>query len=128
MRRLEKDGFPDLGRRPVSEITAPQLLAMAKLIESRGPSHLARRMLQGCAQVFRYAAAHGIIERNPTADVKPGDALKPHAVANYAPLDAKDMPELLRKIETYAGSPYTRLAVKLMALTFVRTSELIHAR
>ena len=128
LRRLETDVFPDLGRRPISEITAPQLLAMVKKVESRGALHLSRRILQTCGQVFRYAVAHGIIERNPAADVKPSDSLKPQAPENYARLEAKDVPELLRKIEVYIGSPYTRLAMKLMALTFVRTGELIGAR
>ncbi len=127
MRRLEADVFPDLGARPISGITAPQLLAVAKKIESRGAVDIAKRSLQTCGQIFRYAVAHGIIERNPGADVKPGDALKPRIKTNYARLDAKELPQLLRKIHTYAGGPYTRLAMQLMALTFVRTGELIAA-
>lgn len=77
---------------------------------------------------MRYAVAHGLLERNPCADVRPSDALIPRRKENYPRLDAKEMPELLRKIEAYQGNAYTRLAMKLMALTFVRTSELIGAR
>jgi integrase len=47
---------------------------------------------------------------------------------HYARVDAKELPILLRKIEAYVGSPQTRFALKLMALTFVRTGELIGAR
>lgn len=65
MRRLEADVFPDLGARPIASITAPQLLAVAKKIESRGALDIAKRSLQTCGQIFRYAVAHGIIERNP---------------------------------------------------------------
>lgn len=72
--------------------------------------------------------AHGAVERNPVADMRPGEALKQRKKAHYARLEAKDMPQLLRKVEAYAGTPYTRTAIKLMALTFVRTSELIGAR
>lgn len=128
LRRLEADVFPVLGSRPVSNITAPQLLAMAKGIESRGALDIAKRALQTCGQIMRYAVAHGLTDRNPAADVKPSDALKPRQKVNYARLDAKEVPELLRKIEAYVGSPYTRLAMKLMALTFVRTGELIGAK
>jgi integrase len=128
LRRLEADVFPALGARPVASITAPQLLAMAKAVEARGAVDIAKRSLQTCGQIMRYAVAHGLLERNPAADVKPADALKPHKKENYARLDAREMPELLRKIEAYQGSPYTRLAMKLMALTFVRTGELIGAR
>jgi integrase len=128
IRRLEADVFPALGARPVASITAPQLLATAKTIEARGAVDIAKRALQTCGQILRYAVAHGLIERNPAADVRPADALKPRRKENYARLDAREMPELLRKIEAYQGSAYTRLAMKLMALTFVRTSELIGAR
>lgn len=128
IRRLEADVFPRLGAKPIASITAPQLVAMAKAIEARGALDMAKRAMQTCAQIMRYAVAHGLIERNPSADVRPSDALKPRAKENYARLDAKEMPELLRKIEAYPGAPYTRLAMKLMAYTFVRTGELIGAR
>lgn len=77
---------------------------------------------------MRYAVAHGLIERNPATDMKPSGALKPEAKENYPRLDAREMPELLRKIEAYQGNSFTRVAMKLMALTFVRTGELIGAR
>ncbi|MGQ0530583.1 MAG: tyrosine-type recombinase/integrase [Panacagrimonas sp.] len=128
MRRLEADVFPEIGPMPVADIRARHLLAVGKAIEKRGATHLSRRVLQTCAQVFRYAVAHGLIDRNPSADFKPSDALKPHKIQNYTRLDSKEVPELLRKVETYVGSPYTRLAMKLMALTFVRTGELIGAK
>ena len=128
LRRLEADVFPVLGDRPVDTITAPQLLAMAKRIESRGALDIAKRALQTCGQILRYAVAHGVIERNPATDVRPSDALKARRKVNFARLDAREMPELLRKIEAYAGTPYTRLALKLITLTFVRTGELIGAR
>jgi hypothetical protein len=55
----------------IADITAPQLLAMAKRIEGRGAVDIAKRSLQTCGQIMRFAVAHGIIERNPAADVKP---------------------------------------------------------
>lgn len=128
LRRLEMDVFPAFGAKPVGDITAPQVLAMAKKVESRGAVDLAKRAFQVCGQVFRYAIAHGLCERNPCADVRPSDALKPRKKENFARLDEKDVPELLRKIEAYQGTPLTRLAMQLMALTFVRTTELIQAR
>lgn len=127
LRRLEADVFPAIGAKPVGDVTAPQLLAMAKKIESRGALDIARRAWQTCGQVFEYALAHGQIERNPAKDVRPGAALKPRQQGHYARVDAKELPELLRKIHAYRGSAYTRLAMQLMTLTFVRTGELIAA-
>jgi len=128
LRRLEADVFPEIGALPVAKITAPQLLAVSLKIEKRGAIDIAKRAYQTCGQVLRYAVAHGLAERNAAADVKPSDALKSTRKKNYARVDVKEVPELLRRIEAYDGSVYTRLALRLMALTFVRTSELIGAR
>ena len=128
IKRLEADAFPLLGSRPIASLTAKDLTRMAKAVQERGAIDLAHRVLQMAGQVMRYAVANDLIERNPAADVKPGDTLKSRRKENYARLDEKELPELLRKIEAYQGGPYTRLAMQLMALTFVRTSELIAAR
>ncbi|MRD45650.1 tyrosine-type recombinase/integrase [Caenimonas koreensis DSM 17982] len=128
IRRLEADVFPAIGTRPVDAIEAPELVAMVKAIAERGALDIAKRALQTTGQVFRYAIAHGKAKRNPAADIKPGDILPARKKVNYARLDTKELPELLRHIESYQGAAVTRLAIKLMALTFVRTSELIGAR
>ena len=128
LRRLEVDIFPTLGGKPIDEITAPRLLAVIRTIEKRGALDIAKRALQTSGQIFRYAVAHGICERNPVADIKPQDALKPRKKENHVRLPSNEFPELLRKIEVYDGALTTRLALRLMALTFVRTSELIGAR
>lgn len=77
---------------------------------------------------MRYAVAHAMLERNPLSDVKPGDVLRGRKKVNYARLEAKELPELLRKMQVYDGAPYARFALQLIALTFVRTSELIEAK
>lgn len=128
LRRFEADVFPAIGTRPIDEIEAPELRDMAQAIERRGAGELAKRSLQMCSMVFRYAIAHGKASRNPAMDIKPGDVLKPRRAENYARVSANDLPQLLRKIDAYQGTPTTRLAMKLMALTFVRTGELIGAR
>ena len=128
IKRLEADAFPMLGSRPIAGLTAKDLTRMAKAVQDRGAIDLAHRVLQMAGQVMRYAVAHDLIERNPATDVKPSDTLKSRRKENYARLGEKELPELLRKIEAYQGGPYTRLAMQLMALTFVRTTELIAAR
>lgn len=127
-RRLEGDVFPIIGHRPIAHLEASELVAMVKRIEKRGALDIAKRSLQTCGQVFRYAIAHGKAMRNPASDIRPSDVLPPRRKQNYARVDAKDLPDLLRKIEVYQGASITRAAMKLMAMTFVRTSELIGAR
>ncbi|AXW09980.1 integrase [Ralstonia solanacearum] len=128
LRRMETDIFPVLGQRPISEIQAPELVRMTKTIEERGALDIAKRSLQTCSQIFRYAIAHGLATRNPATEIRPSDILVSRRKQNYARVDAKELPVLLRHIEVYQGSSVTRMAMKLMAMTFVRTSELIGAR
>ena len=128
LRRLEADVFPSIGARPIAEIEAPELVRMAKAIEARGALEIAKRALQTCGQVFRYAIAHGLASRNPAKDIRPSDVLKSRTVENYARIEAKELPELMRRMDAYNGAATTRLAMKLMAMTFVRTGELIGAR
>lgn len=127
-RRLASNVFPLLGARPIADIRAPELVAMVKVIEARGAGDVAKRALQTVGQIFRYGIAHGHCERNPAADIKPADVLKPIRSRNLARVEAAALPALLRAIEVYQGKVITRLATKLMALTFVRTSELVGAR
>jgi integrase len=101
---------------------------MTKAVEQRGAGEIAKRALETTGQVFRYAIAHGYATRNPAAEIRPNDILKPTRKVNYARIDSKELPDLLKSIEVYRGKHITRLAIKLMALTFVRTSELINAK
>ena len=128
LQRLEADIFPSIGTLPISKVTAPMLLDLAKKVEARGAHDLARRAFQVAGQVLRYAVGHGLIEQNVAAQVKPGDVLKPKKERHFARLDVRDIPELLIRIDAYDGYPRTRLALRLMTLTFVRTTELIEAR
>lgn len=126
--RLEGDVFPELGRKPIDTITARDVVALLKKIEERGVIDLAHKALGKISQIFRYAVAHEKAPRNPAADIKPADVLKPKKKRNMARIDARELPALLVAIDDYDGKPLTRLALRIMTLTFVRTSELIQAK
>src|SRR5690606_29638322 len=120
--RLEADIFPKLGSRPITDVTAPELLSALRAIEKRGALEIAHRAMRACGQIFMYAIATGRAERNPAADLQ--GALKTPVKTNYAHLREVDLPEFLQKLEAYDGHIQTKLAVKLLMLTFVRTGEL----
>lgn len=124
--RLETHIFPILGSRPISEITTRELLDCLKVIERSGAYDMAQRMLQTCGQVYRHAIIMGHAEHNITANLK--GALKPHVPKHNSYLKAEELPEYLQKLEVYDGEILTKLALKLMLLTFVRTQELRRAR
>ena len=127
-RRLEMDILPVLGNVPANDLTAAQVRDCVKAIETRGALDIAKRQLQKCSQIMRYAVAHDLAERNPVADIQPSDILPARRKRNYSRIDAKELPQLLKDIDAYIGGEHTKLALQLMALTFVRTGELIAAK
>jgi integrase len=134
LRRLEADVFPVIGKRHIASIQGPDIVDLARQIEKRGAQDIARRAWQTCGQVFRYAITlkgpdgKPVLTRNPAKELSPSDALMDRKKEHFARVDTKELPELLRKIHGYQGQPFTRFAMQLMALTFVRTGELIGAR
>lgn len=124
--RLEKDVFPYLGAKPIREITTPELLTVIRRIESRGAVETARRDLQKCSQIFRYAVATGRSERNIVVDIQ--GAIPPPTKRHFASIhEPKEIGKLLKAIDGYKGSFVTRCALKFAPLTFVRPGELRHA-
>jgi integrase len=126
-RRLEGNLFPDLGDKPIAEIGAPLLLATVRKIEGRGAHDHAHRILGVAGQVFRYGVATGRCERDPSRDLR--GALTPHKPRSQAAVKPEELPALVKAIASYdtIGDLQTKLALQLLALTFVRTSELIGA-
>ena len=121
--RLEKDIFPAIGRRQIGEITSQELLGVLRRIAARGAEETARRNRQVCGQVFRYAVASGLAERDISADL---DGLLPVSKKGRmaALTDPKKVGPLLRAIEGYDGYMPTRCALRLAPLVFVRPGEL----
>jgi integrase len=87
----------------------------------------AKRTLHMAGAVFRYGVATGRCERDITADLR--GALQPaRKVKHRSSLSAKELPEFLISLNAYDGSTLTKLAMILLILTFVRTSEMRFAR
>lgn len=128
LHRLKTDIFSEIGQRPINEITPPELLGVIRKIELRGAHEIAHRAIQTCGQVFRYGIVTGRTERNPAADLR--GALRPVKKGHYAALETDEIPKFLQDLERNDARLYqhTRLAIKLLMLTFVRTSELIGAK
>ena len=121
--RLENDLVPWLGTRPIREITAPEVLTVLRRIAARGADETARRALQDCGRVFRYAVATGRTDRDPTRDL--AGALAPRSVVHLPSVtEPKTVGALMRAIDDYQGTFVTRCALRLAPLVFTRPGEL----
>lgn len=126
--RLETNLFTFIGNRPIAQIDALELLSAIRKIESRGSFDLAHRVLQVSGQVFRYGIATGRCTHDIAADLR--GALTPHQKKHQPAIRPEELPDLIRAINGYdaLGDKQTRLGLRLLALTFVRTNELIGAK
>ena len=121
--RLERDIFPWIGKRPIREITAPDLLAVLRRIEGRGAIDTAHRAHQNCGQIFRYAIATGHCAHDPSPDLR--GALAPSQHQHFAAItEPLAIGELLRAIDGFKGSFVVQSALRLAPLVFVRPGAL----
>jgi integrase len=124
LRQFERDLFPWIGDRPISQIHAMELLAVLQKIEARGALETADRALGLARQVWEYWL--------PTADVQQRNIteglharLTPYRGKNFpAILDPVRMGDLMRAIKCYRGGPVVRTALQLTPLLYQRPSNL----
>ncbi len=109
-RRLEIDVFPVIGTRPINEVTAPELLAILKNIETRGALDIARRIRQTTGQIFRHAIVTGRTDRDLSYDLK--GALKVRRKQNFKFLKEHELGAFLRKLDNCDCEAQTRLGFK----------------
>lgn len=123
LQALERDVFPWIGSRPVSEVKPTELLAVLRRVEDRGALDTAHRIRTYCSQVFRYAIATARAERNPAADLV--GALPQPEKRNFASIvDPKEIAPLLRMLDGYSGTFVVKCALRLAPLLFLRPGEL----
>lgn len=125
---LEGHVFKKLGARPLASIKPREIMDAVKAVEAGGAGEQAGRVLQRVKAIYRWAATHGRIETNPMLDLVPAEILKPREVRHRAALADKDLPEFLKKLDTYDGDPHTVHALRLLVLTGSRPGEVRGAR
>jgi integrase len=125
--RFDREVFPLIGALPVNSITPIMILNVVRKVEARAAFDVARRINQTCGQIFRYGVATGRAERDPTRDIM--GAMRPYKLEHFAALDIRELPGFLKALDTNEMRLFkqTQLAMRLLMLTFVRTSELINA-
>jgi hypothetical protein len=116
-RWLLEFAFFDIGDRPVSKVSAHELLNVLRKIEARGNYETARRLRSTCGMVFRYAIATGRAERDPSVDLR-GALITPKVKHRATITEPKAIGALLRAIDGFDGQPTTRAALRLAPLVF----------
>ncbi|MEJ0046988.1 MAG: tyrosine-type recombinase/integrase [Rhodospirillales bacterium] len=120
---LDRDIFPKIGKRPIADITAPELLGVLNEIEARGAVETAHRIRQRCSAVFIFGIASGLCQLDPAGVIKP--ALAP-VIRGHQPAitDVDGVRRILAEVSRIPSHPATLLALRFIALTVVRPGEL----
>lgn len=124
--RLENHVFPHIGNIPIQQITVPDVVLIMEKVSRDGHVETAKRMKQMISQVFRYAVQRGLCESNPAKDIR--EILPAKKEKHHACITPEEFPDLLEAIENYHGNEVVKYGLQLLALTFVRTRELIEAK
>ena len=115
--------FPDMGNRPISDISKQDVIATLRKIEAEGKHETCYRARQRIEAIFDYAEVEEHCTGNPAQGLR-SVFTKPQP-KRHPSITPKEFPELLHKIaDDDSAFPPTKLAMKFMILTFVRTKEL----
>lgn len=119
--------LPTLGKRPLRDITAREVLHILQRYEKAGKLETAHVAREYTSAIYRRAIIHGTAKVDPTQALR--GALQPKASRNLAHLtDPAEIGGLMRAIWGMDGSPVVVAATKLSPLLFVRPGELRKAR
>ena len=124
LRQLERDLFPWIGARAMTDIHPMELLAALQKVEERGAVETADRVLMLARQVWDYwLPAADVQQRNITEGLK--GRLTPYRGKSFAAIvDPLRMGELLRAMRRYKGGPIVRTALQLAPLLYQRPGNL----
>jgi integrase len=126
--RLKRDIIPKVGNRIPGDVKRMEWVSVIQAIDERGARDLARRALHNVNQIYEFGMDNGLLDQNgvnPVAGIRPDKILSKVVEEHFASLPIGEVPVLLRKMRDYDGSALTRIALELLSLTFLRTSELI---
>ncbi len=121
--RFKKDVFPWLGRLPIAEIDAPEVLAVLKRIDSRGARFTAHRVRSEISRTFRYGIKEGYCKNDPARDLI--DAIPPAQTTHFASItEPVKVGAMLRAFDGFSGTFPVLCALKLAPMLFTRPGEL----
>jgi integrase len=124
LRNLEKDLFPFIGAKLMTEIHPMELMQAVKKVEERGAMEAARRVLDTAGQVFTHWLPMAPPQyRNITEGLKA--RLTPRVKGHFAAItEPGRFGELMRAIRAYKGGPLVRTALQLAPLLYQRPGNL----
>ena len=125
---LERYAFDRVGNVPMQLIERSDIIAVLSPIWTTKPE-TARRVRQRIRKVMQYGMAHGWVETNPAGEAIDGALPSMPKVKNHQrALPYSDVPAALDKIAHSQASEASKLCLRFLVLTAVRSGEARGAR
>lgn len=125
-RIFDKDVLPWLGKLSIFDIDNPHLLDVLRRIERRKAFTTAEKVRTWLNQLFRYAMVEQGLRYNRASDLDIVAVPKPPVLHNPF-LRMDELPAFLQTLRNYGGQELTKMGLRLLLLTGVRTGELRQA-
>lgn len=121
-RAFVNDVYPAIGRVPMREITAAQVLGILNRMDGRGATTLALQVRQWVSAVFRFGVATLRADADPAAALKGAIQRKP--INHSQAMTLEQLRAYFAAVDRYRGHRGTVIALKLLPMLFTRTVEL----
>jgi len=131
LKGFKADVYPYIGDIPMNVIKAKNIIQIVNTMAERGAKESAKKVFSSISRCFQVCMANfpDDIERNPCKDIALRDLLGKRKEAHYPIItDSKELGILLNAINEYQGHTSTRLALLMIAHTFVRPHNIRHAK
>jgi integrase len=122
-RAMEMHLYPFLGDKPIASIDRAALLEALNRMDAAGLHQYVRKTRMWASQVFEWAVEHHEAAINPAALINPKKAFGHSKVEHFAALTLPEVPAFMQRLSLEAELQSV-LACRLLALTWVRTTEL----
>lgn len=121
-RGLKANVYPKIGRLPIRNVDSGHILDILEEIEKRGAKTIAQLVRQWLSAIFQFAIVTRLTKSDPAMALK--GYIKRDKVKHHRPLSAKEIKQFLKALDDFGGFIRTKIALRLLLLTFVRPGEL----
>jgi integrase len=120
-RSLTLHVFPDIRTTPLSEVTAPMVIKLLRLIEAKGSLETVKRLSQRLNEIMTYGVNSGMIFANPLSGIRA--VFKKPKKENMPALAPDELPELMMEIANASIKRTTRCLIEWQLHTMTHPAE-----
>lgn len=125
-RSLDKHLYPSLGKLPIHQVNAPDVIAELKPLAARGALETVKRLCQRLNEIMEFALISGYIPHNPIGGI--GRAFEAPRKQNLPSLHPSELPEFLKRLTNANLKVSTRCLIEWQLHTMTRPAEAAGAR